>query len=684
MALVAPRAPVPVCSSVKLDPRRVLVAVVVLAIAVSALAPVAAAEPPGAAVSATEARSEIADPIATDPIATADPIAAVAATSSSEDAADAGVRRPAVAAAAQTDGYSDVAGTTHAAAIDELFARGVLEGTECEPGTVVRFCPDEPVLRWTMAVWVVRVLDGEDPAEVSSTRFDDVGGDVWWAGHVERFAELEVTFGYGDGTFRPHVPVSRGQMAAFLSRAFALPEAGDAGFTDTVGTTHEEAINRLAASKVTVGYGDGTFRPRVRTARGQMAAFISRALKWQADQSSEDSEPDSGGAGAGAGAGAGGGGGGVPVGGGGGGGGGGGVPVGGGGGGGSSRPSAAGPLEVVDYERLNNALSTLTVSGADGCPATDTPASLEGYVEVIRIDEGCVLVEYEPMRGRTLAQVRAVLARDGTVFAADLPISNLELSQTPDYADEDPRAGDQWHLPDMQARALWDGWPDGASVTIAVIDSGVDGDHGDLDGNVSRRGAGCHRRDDLGHGTHVAGIAAAEQGNDFAVAGIAPKATILSVRMPFPPKDLECEALVPTLVQAIYYAVANGADVINMSLGGPLPDGDPFPPTLELAIHAATTSNVVLVASAGNQGQALQGRNVREYTRGTLRCHRGGGHRGGGDAVACRAPPTAGSMSRLRERPSCPRCRAAKAIAGWDTSGAPRWPRRWSAAWWRT
>ena len=129
-----------------------------------------------------------------------------------------------------------------------------------------------------MAVWMVRILDGKEPAAVGSSRFSDVDVLHWWAAHVERFAELGVTKGYTDGTFRPYRHASRAQMAAFLTRAFDLDAAGDAGFSDTEGNTHYEAINALAASGITRGYADGTFRPDRHVTRAQMAAFISRAL----------------------------------------------------------------------------------------------------------------------------------------------------------------------------------------------------------------------------------------------------------------------------------------------------------------------------------------------------------------------------------------------------------------------
>ena len=83
-------------------------------------------------------------------------------------------------------GFSDVGGGVHEPAIDALDDLGVLEGTECGDGL---FCPREPVMRWVIAVWLVRVL-GEEPAEAGSSRFSDVDVGVWWAPYVEALADL--------------------------------------------------------------------------------------------------------------------------------------------------------------------------------------------------------------------------------------------------------------------------------------------------------------------------------------------------------------------------------------------------------------------------------------------------------------------------------------------------------------
>lgn len=84
-----------------------------------------------------------------------------------------------------------------------------------------------------MAVWVVRILDGQDPPPGSS-RFPDVNIQfpAFWAALIERMAELRVTRGCEDGNFCPLDSVARAQMAVFLTRAFNLPGGPGPGFSD--------------------------------------------------------------------------------------------------------------------------------------------------------------------------------------------------------------------------------------------------------------------------------------------------------------------------------------------------------------------------------------------------------------------------------------------------------------------
>ena len=181
-------------------------------------------------------------------------------------------------ASAQQEGFSDVSGGSHKPAIDALNALGLFDGTLCGEDM---FCPNEPMQRTVMAVWLVRALDGTDPAAVDSTRFADVDGSHDHAGFIERFAQLGVTIGCKTDPLRycPDDTVTRAQMATFLVRAFDLEAAEPFGFTDTAGGTHSANIDALAAAGVTVGCRTDPllYCPTNTVTRAQMATFLARA-----------------------------------------------------------------------------------------------------------------------------------------------------------------------------------------------------------------------------------------------------------------------------------------------------------------------------------------------------------------------------------------------------------------------
>ena len=182
--------------------------------------------------------------------------------------------------AADGEGFSDLGeGGVHRPAIDALDAAGVFAGTECAAG---RFCPEDPIPRWVVAVWLVRVLDdGALPPGVGVSSFADVDEGLWWAPFVERLAALEVTAGCGVDPLRfcPDDPVTRAQMATFLTRAFSLEPGPPAGFEDVAGGVHSGSIDALSALEVTAGCGVDPLRycPDEPVSRGQMATFIARA-----------------------------------------------------------------------------------------------------------------------------------------------------------------------------------------------------------------------------------------------------------------------------------------------------------------------------------------------------------------------------------------------------------------------
>ncbi len=184
----------------------------------------------------------------------------------------------ATAPVSAAEGFSDVdSGNVHAPAVTALAERGVFAGTECGDGL---FCPDDPIERSVMAVWLIRALGASPDAD--SSRFADVEASEWWSPFAEELADRGITRGCATGPLRycPDSPVTRAQMASFLVRAFELESAGAAGFADTEGSGHRQDIDALAAAGITRGCATGPLRycPDSAVTRAQMATFLHRAL----------------------------------------------------------------------------------------------------------------------------------------------------------------------------------------------------------------------------------------------------------------------------------------------------------------------------------------------------------------------------------------------------------------------
>jgi hypothetical protein len=130
----------------------------------------------------------------------------------------------------------------------------------------------------------VRALTGACGSAPSGAFPDVLSTDVHRAG-IDCLAWWRVAGGFADGRYRPGAEVTRGQMASFLTATILAsggtlpPPAG--GFRDPIGTTHRRAIERLAAAGIVGGFGDGTYRPGDPVTRGQMAAFLDRTLQYR-------------------------------------------------------------------------------------------------------------------------------------------------------------------------------------------------------------------------------------------------------------------------------------------------------------------------------------------------------------------------------------------------------------------
>jgi len=169
-----------------------------------------------------------------------------------------------------------------------------------------------------------------------------------------------------------------------------------------------------------------------------------------------------------------------------------------------------------------------------------------------------------------------------------------------DFIPNDPNWNNQWALQKVQMPKAWEISQGRSEVIIAVLDTGVDYTHPDLASKVIQDkdydfiNNDNDAMDDHGHGTHVAGTAAAATNNGIGIAGVCPQCRILPIKV----LDSQGFGSDATVAQGINYAVNQGAKIINLSLGGAS-----CSETLAQAINGAFEKGVLIVAASGNSGK---------------------------------------------------------------------------------
>ena len=192
---------------------------------------------------------------------------------------------------------------------------------------------------------------------------------------------------------------------------------------------------------------------------------------------------------------------------------------------------------------------------------------------------------------------------------------------------QDPQVRRQWFLSAINVESAWQVNQDASSITVAVIDDAIMVQHEDLEANLWRNAneipgngvdddrngyvddivgwnfgnktndpspttAGCI---ESGHGTHVAGAIGAVGGNGKGVTGVSPKVKVMALAVGR--ADSQCGLDSSGILQAVRYAVDNGARVINLSLGGPVGTN-----IARATYQYANDRNVLIVVAAGNDG----------------------------------------------------------------------------------
>ena len=464
-----------------------------------------------------------------------------------------------------------------------------------------------------------------------TVQFSDVDADDYAAEYILCMRALGLSSGIGHGAYGPELSLTRAQMATFLVRLWkdlgkTCPASGGVPFTDIdPNSVHYSNIVCIYGLEITVGTTATTYSPSAALSYRQIFIFLSRLYEAygnscpaKADVTEEATEclvdlnvipvlgpvgfdiadsvtradmavyliglwynltgkglppaPPS--------------------------------PI-------TTEPVTTEPLPgdpgtpIVERfpERLQAAKAAISSLpeewSVDSCPVP-VNASSDDYVIVLRLDGGCVVADKHDLRGRTLKQARDKYSRDLSVLAVDYPVE-VTLHQP------DPDIGKQWHLepqhldanPHLIANSLNAGWPVGASVTVAVIDSGVDTTHADLAGSFVTGSGHCDngQHDRHSHGTHVAGIVTETLNNGIGGAGVAPEAWVMPIAIQLPGVPQDGTELNTT--EAIACATNHDMDIINMSFGGAYDST-----AVKTAIQLADSKGIVLVASAGNCGDS--------------------------------------------------------------------------------
>jgi serine protease len=277
----------------------------------------------------------------------------------------------------------------------------------------------------------------------------------------------------------------------------------------------------------------------------------------------------------------------------------------------AERANPAGTRLVVDF-RDDVSAQALASNGFDEQPVSDYSARDRLYT-----------IDFATTEEAEAA--RAKLAADPDVEAVDF---DVEMSIPPDEEGEELAAasggameaecdganaarpgGDpndpcfkyQWHLRQIGLPEAWK-LGTGKGVVVAVIDTGVtkvaDLAETKFVPGYNFVGNNANAADDHGHGTHVAGTIAQSTNNRRGVAGVAPDVSI----MPLKVLSARGSGSVAAIAQSIRWAADHGANVINMSLGGPMAMG-----TMAKAVKYAHGKGVVIVAAAGNDGHGRVG-----------------------------------------------------------------------------
>jgi subtilisin family serine protease len=258
--------------------------------------------------------------------------------------------------------------------------------------------------------------------------------------------------------------------------------------------------------------------------------------------------------------------------------------------------SAASPVRASDAAAPGGRLIVLW---RDTAPARISIAGVD-HVNRAASSQRSVVVAAAGKAGAVARDLRAdprviAVVPDALVKATDWPANGPP---------NDPRYGSQGDLEQIHVPEAWPTTTGNPGVVVAVIDSGVDLTHPDLAGVnvVAARNEIWNNtdvRDDVGHGTHVAGTIFARTDNGQGIAGIAPTSSLMPIKV----LDETGTGSISDVLDAVDWARLHGADIINLSLGGSLSLDQVA--LVQPTFTQARAAGILVVAASGNTGSSL-------------------------------------------------------------------------------
>ncbi|MBP1948660.1 S8 family peptidase [Virgibacillus litoralis] len=265
----------------------------------------------------------------------------------------------------------------------------------------------------------------------------------------------------------------------------------------------------------------------------------------------------------------------------------------------SSDQSNASKLEKVSAMEQSNENGShvkgeVIVKFKTGVTENGQKKALKGVKAEVMPDEDAVKSPFKVLEVRNVEAVVKALNKNPNVDYAE---PNYKMSATWSPNDTYANPSYQYGIFNTYTNAAWDVTRGNSGQEVAVLDTGVDYRHEDLNSKTILGYDFVQNdykpMDRNGHGTHVAGTAAAETNNGIGIAGMAPNTSILAVRV----LDARGSGSLADIADGIIYAADYGAEVINLSLGC-----DCDTQTLENAVNYAWNKGTLIVAAAGNDG----------------------------------------------------------------------------------